>query len=82
MLHPIDRLLFDGQPVPPDVLARELAAKLPPRGASYWGDAMRELFEVVAPVDLGTQAVALARSIIEDEQSRMAPSRIEAAPSP
>jgi hypothetical protein len=82
MPHPIDRLLFDGQPVPPDVLSRELAKPLPKVGDSHWGDAMRELFEVVAPADLGTQAIVLARSIIEDEQARMAASRIEAALSP
>jgi hypothetical protein len=76
-MHPIDRLLFDGQNVPAEVLARELAKPLPPRGASYWADAMRELFDVVAPADLGTQAVSLARSILTEEASR-----IEAALSP
>lgn len=85
MPHPIDRLLFDRSPVPSEVLARELARPLPKRGDSYWGDAMRELFELVlddedapiAPADLGTQAIALARCIIDDTRSR-----IEAAPSP
>jgi hypothetical protein len=69
-VHPIDRLLFDGLAVPPAVLARELAKRLPAEGDSYWGDAMRALFEVVAPSDLGTQAVTLARSQIADERSR------------
>lgn len=70
MPHPIDALLFDGQPVPPDLLARELARPLPKRGDSYWADALRDLVEVVAPADLGTQAVSLARSIISEERSR------------
>ena len=81
-MHPIDRLLFDALPVPPEVLARELARPLPRKGDSFWADAVRDLLGVVAegalaPADLGTQAVALARSIVCEEASRY-----EAASSP
>lgn len=77
MLHPIDRLLFDGLAVPAEVLSRELAKPVPPRGTSYWGDALWDLFGVVPVADLGTQAVALARTIVQDESAR-----IQAASSP
>lgn len=77
MLHPIDRLLFEGKHVPPEVLARELAKPWPRRGDSYWGDALWDLADVIAPANLGSQAVVLARRILFEDASR-----IEAALSP
>lgn len=74
MPHPIDRLLFDGLAVPAEVLSRELAKPLPKAGDSYWADAVRDLLGLVAagdlaPSNLGTQAIVLARSIIEEARS-------------
>jgi len=76
-MHPIDRLLFEGREVSPDLIAQECRKVLPAPGASYWGDAVRALFESVPLHDLPRLSVSLARSTLEEDRAR-----IEAAPCP
>lgn len=39
-MHPVDEAILQGT-VTPELLRQEARKPLPPRGESYWGDAMR-----------------------------------------